>query len=282
MHKSLNGIVVVCCIVWTGTHGECQMITAHRGASYDAPENTMAAFRLAWEQNADAIEGDFRLTKDRRIVCVHDANTQRTCGVNRDISSATLEELQDLDFGRWKDPSFQGERCCTLDDVLLSVPAGKKIYIELKSGVEIIEPLAWVVEKSPIPQSALIVIAFDEHVVTACKERFPGIKVHWLTDFKRGKPDDHVWRPTALEIVAVVNRCKADGVGLKGRRDILNKDFVQQLFDGGIQEFHVWTVDAPVDARFFANLGAIGITTNRPALIRSAFPSKRGTISKDR
>ena len=56
-----------------------QKFVAHRGASQEAPENTLASFRLAWEQGADAIEGDFYLTKDQRIVCLHDANTKRTC-----------------------------------------------------------------------------------------------------------------------------------------------------------------------------------------------------------
>ena len=51
------------------------MIVAHRGASDDAPENTLQAFHLAWLQNADAIEGDFRLTKDEQIVCIHDEDT---------------------------------------------------------------------------------------------------------------------------------------------------------------------------------------------------------------
>jgi len=51
------------------------LIVAHRGASGAAPENTLASFELAWEQNSDAIEGDFRLTKDGVIVCIHDDNT---------------------------------------------------------------------------------------------------------------------------------------------------------------------------------------------------------------
>jgi glycerophosphoryl diester phosphodiesterase len=57
-----------------------QMIVAHRGASYDAPENTLAAFKLAWQQQSDGIEGDFYLTADRQIVCIHDADTKRTAG----------------------------------------------------------------------------------------------------------------------------------------------------------------------------------------------------------
>ncbi len=54
------------------SHQHGPLIVAHRGASYDAPENTLAAFRLAWEQGADAIEGDFFLTSDGQILCLHD------------------------------------------------------------------------------------------------------------------------------------------------------------------------------------------------------------------
>ncbi|MDP7286911.1 MAG: glycerophosphodiester phosphodiesterase family protein, partial [Phycisphaerae bacterium] len=71
-------------------------IVAHRGASRDAPENTIAAFELAWKQGADAIEGDFYLTKDRRIVCIHDSSTKRTARANLSVAKSTLAELRKL------------------------------------------------------------------------------------------------------------------------------------------------------------------------------------------
>ena len=70
---------------------EAQMITAHRGASYDAPENTLASFKLAWEQGADAIEGDFYLSADKQIVCIHDADTQRTAGMKLVVERTPLK-----------------------------------------------------------------------------------------------------------------------------------------------------------------------------------------------
>ena len=73
------------------------MIVAHRGASDDAPENTLEAFRLAWSQNADAIEGDFRLTKDEQIVCIHDEDTSRTCDEKLIVAESTYAELSKLD-----------------------------------------------------------------------------------------------------------------------------------------------------------------------------------------
>ena len=76
------------------------MIVAHRGASDDAPENTLEAFHLAWLQNADAIEGDFRLTKDEQIVCIHDEDTSRTCGKKLIVAESTYAELCQLDASK--------------------------------------------------------------------------------------------------------------------------------------------------------------------------------------
>ena len=66
------------------------LITGHRGASSVAPENTLSAFRTAWEIGCDAVEGDFRLTRDGIIVCIHDSNTQRTTGIDKEISEVSF------------------------------------------------------------------------------------------------------------------------------------------------------------------------------------------------
>jgi glycerophosphoryl diester phosphodiesterase len=113
---------------------KAQLIIAHRGASHDAPENTLASFKLAWEQKADGIEGDFYLTKDGKIVCIHDKTTKRTSGqkVELDVAASTLAELRKVDVGAWKDPKYAGEKMPTLEEVLAIVPAGKVFFIEIK------------------------------------------------------------------------------------------------------------------------------------------------------
>jgi glycerophosphoryl diester phosphodiesterase len=238
-----------------------QLITAHRGASHDAPENTLSAFRLAWEQAADAIEGDFRLSADGRIVCVHDADTKRVAGVNHVVAKTPLAELRTLDAGRWKDPRFAGENLPTLAEVLAAVPPGKRFFIELKTGPEIVPPLV----------EDLAAWRGDPGLLTiiACKRALPAIRAHWLTSFKQDKATG-AWRPAAEQIAVTVKASKADGVGLQGRRQVIDRDFVEQLAAGGVGEFHVWTIDDPDDARAFRDLGAMGITTNRPAFIRGA------------
>src|SRR3954454_13113161 len=105
--------------------GHVVEIIGHRGAASDAPENTLASFRLAWEQQADAIECDVRLSKDVHIVAIHDAETKRTAGVDVAVVDQTLAELRRLDVGRWKDERFAGEPIPTLAEILTTVPVGK-------------------------------------------------------------------------------------------------------------------------------------------------------------
>jgi len=117
-------------------------IIGHRGASHDAPENTLAAFKLGWEQGADAVELDIWLTKDGKIVCLHDADTKRTTGVLKKVAESTLDELRTLDAGTWKDAKWRGEKLPTLTEALAAIPAGKRLVIEIKAGVEILPELA--------------------------------------------------------------------------------------------------------------------------------------------
>lgn len=247
-----------------------QLITAHRGASADAPENTLAAFRLAWEQGADAIEGDFRLSSDGRIVCVHDADTKRVAGVNHVVATTPLAELRTLDAGRWKGERFAGERLPTFAEVLVAVPPGKRFFIELKTGPEIVPVLVEELTSWRGDPKLLTIIAFDADTIAACKRALPAIRAHWLTSFKQDKATG-AWRPSAGQITATVKQCKADGVGMQGQRKVIDEGFVERLTAGGVREFHVWTVDSPDDALAFRALGAMGITTNRPAFIRAAF-----------
>ncbi len=244
-----------------------QMITGHRGASHDAPENTLAAFELAWQQGADAVEGDFYLTSDRQIVCIHDADTLRTTGIKKVVAQTTLEELHKLDAGSWKSAAFGGERIPTFAEVLKCIPQGKRFVIELKTGPEIVPVLAEQLERFKPDPASLQIIAFNADTVAACKQRFPEIEVHWLTSFKR-KNGIGRWQPTAPQIAQTVNRTGADGVGIKGEREVIDEAFIRDLKARGVKDFHVWTIDSVADACFFRDLGAVGITTNRPQWIR--------------
>jgi glycerophosphoryl diester phosphodiesterase len=250
-----------------------QMVVAHRGASHDAPENTLAAFRLAWQQGSDGIEGDFYLTADRHIVCIHDRDTGRTAGVEKPVEQSTLQQLRQLEYGSWKAPQWAGQTIPTFEDVYRTVPPGKVFVIELKSKQAIAPVLAAELKRLHTDDSVrLLIISFDQDTVRACRQWMPHVQAHWLTRLADGSDGPP---PTAEQIARTVRRCGAAGVGMKGNRDLIDAAFIQRLARAGCPEFHVWTIDAIGDARYFQQLGAIGITTNRPAVIGAAIRSRR-------
>ena len=114
-------------------------ITAHRGASVKYPENTMAAFKGAFELGADWIELDVQQTKDRKIVVSHDTNLKRVTGVNKNIIDMTYDEIKELDAGSFFDEKFKDERIPLLEDVLKYViDKPIRLNIELKpTGQEV-------------------------------------------------------------------------------------------------------------------------------------------------
>ncbi|MGI9517699.1 MAG: glycerophosphodiester phosphodiesterase [Pirellulaceae bacterium] len=251
-----------------------QLIVAHRGASHDAPENTLTAFHLAWEQQADGIECDFRMTADGHIVCIHDETTERTAGTNLEVAGSTLEELQQLDVGKWKGPEFTGERIPLLSEVIAIVPADKRIVIELKAGQEIVAPLGQVLAESNLQTEQILVISFRWDTIAAVNSQLPHLRTHLLRDYEP-EGDTGPWTPTSSEIATTIERIGADGLGSEGRRSVFTREFRDALVDEGVEEFHVWTIDDPEDAKFFQELGAWGITTNRPALIRQSLTGDR-------
>jgi len=244
------------------------LVIAHRGASAAAPENTLAAFELAWKMGADGIEGDFYLTRDGHVVCIHDASTKRTAGRDLKVADSDLASLRKLDVGRWKAPKFAGQKIPTLDEVLATVPAGKRIYIEIKCGPDIVPPLKSGLARSRLESDQTIVISFNKAVIQRCKADLPGLKAFWLVGFRRdkaGKPS-----PAVADVLAGLKATGADGLGVGGATGGLATTLAAELKRAG-KEFHVWTIDDAEAARALAECGARSVTTNWPDRIRDAF-----------
>lgn len=245
------------------------LIVAHRGASAEAPENTLAAFNLGWRQDADAIEGDFYLSQDHQIVSLHDASTTRTSGVDWDVRKKTLAELRTLDVGRWKHLDFTDERIPTVAEVVQTIPPEKKLFLEIKDSPRLVPHLKQLATTDPklmsLGKEQLVIIAFDAEVIAASKRELPDRSAFWLTSFKRDDQTGEI-RPSIDEILSTLGRIGADGLDCQAAAHI-DENFVAQIRAGGYQ-FHVWTVDDPAVAKRFADLGVDSITTNVPRLIR--------------
>lgn len=237
-----------------------ETLIAHRGESVDAPENTLPAYRLAVERGF-GFECDLYLSKDGRVFTFHDSSLTRTTGgqnTNRcsDVSWAdTVSKLDVGSWGRWKGSVFAGTPPALLEDVLALARDGRRIYLEVKSGPEIVPVLKAILssQNRATPRNVLF-ISFNRSVCSAIKDVMPEYTVYLLVSPKKG---------TAPQALAEEARAvRADGVDVRFDPDEMDADFVAAVKSEGLS-FHVWTLDElPLVLRAFA-VGADTVTTNR-------------------
>lgn len=260
----MTGLQLTVCLalvlLQVGSGAEMPRIIAHRGASHAAPENTRAAFELAWREGADGIEGDFRLTADGRIVCIHDEDTGRVAARKRVVATSHWDQLARLDVGSWKGREFAGERIPLLADLLAELPDGKWFFIEIKCGPEIVPQLAKVLTGSD--PERIVLISFDEKTVAALRRAIPGFKVHLVSKLKRihraGASKRERKRLEHLDVAGL--QFKHSARVSPGWITTLRKDGYKVA---------AWTVDEASDVRRMQALGIDFITTNRPGATRS-------------
>jgi len=261
--KSKKLYIILSLLVTSSTYASEPLIVAHRGASQKAPENTLPAFNLAWERGADAIEGDFHLTKDGHIVCIHDKNTNKVSNRNLIIKDSLLADLQKLDVGRHKGKKFTGTSIPTISEVFATVPNRKKIYIEIKSDESIVPILIDEIEASELEINQVTIISFSEEAIHAFKSAAPQYQAFWLSSFK--KDESGKISPSIETVLKTLKRIKADG--FSSNKALINEPFINAISDGGY-EYHVWTVDKFKTAKRFKTWGAKSITTNIPGYIK--------------
>lgn len=246
-------------------------IIAHRGASHDAPENTLESFQLGWKQNADAVELDIMLSKDGKIVVIHDKDTKRLAGIDRPVAEQSFEELRKLDVGRWKATNWEGTRIPLFSDVLASIPDGKRLFIEIKSDSAILPELKRELSAAdrPIAQTALI--GFSAKTMADAKQMFPELQVYWIVDIKpnakTGKQS-----PPVEELIRGAKEARVDGLDLSAHESI-DRSYASKIHDAGLK-LAVWTVNDPALARQMINAGVEGLTTDRPGWMREQLQKK--------
>jgi len=237
-------------------------IIAHRGASHLAPENTMASVMLGWEKQAD-VEVDVHMSKDHRIVVIHDATTKRTAGTDVKVEETDFQELRELEVGRFKAEEFAGEPIPLLADVVNTIPPGRKLYVEIKCGPEVLPFLQPLLLESG-KMSQIVIIGFDLETVTASKKLID-VPTYWLKGTEKVKETEE-WIPHDPKLVQTARERGLDGLDVHHAG--VNEEFVRAVKAAG-QKLYVWTVDDPDEARRLVSLGVDGITTNRPEWLRA-------------
>lgn len=264
----LNIIVqLVSSLIMAISNANSAFVVGHRGASFDAPENTISAFELAWEEGADAVEGDFHLTADGEIVCIHDATTKKVADKDLIVKNSTLAELKKLDVGVWKGQQWVGTRIPTLAELFATVPNGKKIYVEIKCGVQILPKLIQEIDKSALEEEQIVVISFDPEVIKEFKLLRPKISANWLLvidEVLGGGLSTDSW--LAIQLLKAI---RADGISTNYQN--VTQEMVSAIKNAGF-EYHVWTVDDVQKAKLLHEFGVNSITTNRPQEIIQVLP----------
>lgn len=249
-------------MAFNGTaQAETPEIIAHRGASHDAPENTVASMKLAWEQGADAGELDVFLTKDGQLAVIHDKDTKRVAGVEKLVADTTMAELKKLDVGRWKNERFAGEPIPTLGEMLATMPKGKRMFVEVKCGPEGVPELLRVLDAAKLPEEATPIISFHADVIAAVKKARPSLTAYWIVSLNRKGE-----QPTAEQLIAKAKEIQADGLDLSASPN-LDAEFAKKVLDSGLG-LYVWTVNDAELAKRMVEVGVQGITTDRPGWLR--------------
>ncbi|MFG2308896.1 glycerophosphodiester phosphodiesterase [Streptomyces sp. NPDC048566] len=253
-------------------------VIAHRGASEEAPEHTLAAYRKAIEDGADALECDVRLTADGHLVCVHDRRVNRTSNGRGAVSALELAELAALDFGSWKnrDESPDWEQLpgtaehtsvLTLERLLeLVADAGRRVEL----AVETKHPTRWAgqVEERLLvllkrfgldaPASAadspVRVMSFSARSLHRVRAAAPTLPTVYLLQFVSPRLRDGRL-PAGVRIAGPSMRI------VRG-----NPGYIERLKRAGHQ-VHVWTVNEPEDVDLCVELGVDAIITNRPRAV---------------
>jgi glycerophosphoryl diester phosphodiesterase len=160
---------------------ERPLVIAHRGHCVDAPEQTVTAYREAVRRGAEMIEADVRMSRDGRLVMMHDATLDRTTSGSGPVSAFTWDELRTLDAGSWFDPEFAGERIPSLDDLFdLAQDASIPLCIEAKGGsAQETRSISLAIAEQIARRDRLhsdVLASFDHAALVAARAATPGVR----------------------------------------------------------------------------------------------------------
>jgi glycerophosphoryl diester phosphodiesterase len=228
---------------------------AHRGASGHAPENTMAAFRRAVELGAHFIETDLQITRDARVIAIHDFTLDRTTTGKGQVHLLTLEQIRALDAGGWfgdrKAGVFSGERVPTLEEILDFAKEHDVIfYLEIKSGP------AWGIEHAVVAalrdrnaSARVVILSFD----TATLDSVHRLDGTMMTGFLCEHPSNDLVERTV----------RAGARQLVARGDLITSAEVEKAHRAGLQVV-AWTINEADQMRRLIATGVDGVITDYP------------------
>ena len=218
-------------------------VVGHRGAAGVEPENTIRGFRYAIELGVDYTECDVHLTRDGRLVVMHDAKVDRTTNGTGAIRELTFDQIRALDAGK-------GEQVPTLEEVLDVMRGQAIVLIEMKGeGVE--EETVRIVREAKMEEQ-VVLTCFHLERIRKAKQLAPELKVGFI-----------VSNPTADSCQQAVD-VEASGIGILYKN--LTRELVEQAHAHGL-DVRAWNPDTEPEMRAMLELGVDGVSSNRPDLL---------------
>jgi len=231
-------------------------VIAHRGASADAPENTIAAFELAIRGGADGIELDVHLSKDDQPVVIHDFTLERTTDGAGPVRQRTVRELKRLDAGGWWAGRFRGQRIQTLQEVFERFRDQTRFWIELKGGSDLYpgieERVLSTMEVYEVLETSLVQ-SFDQDALTRIRTLSPEVRLGTLVNLSPLE--------TFVRVPGVV-------AALCPAAALVTRELVEEMQRAGLDSY-VWTVNEPALMDRLVDWGVSGIITDRPGVLRT-------------
>jgi glycerophosphoryl diester phosphodiesterase len=237
-------------------------VIAHRGASAQAPENTIAAFELAIEQGADGIELDVHLSADDHPVVIHDFTLERTTDGAGPVRRRTVRELKRLDAGAWHAGAFRGQRIQTLQEVFERFRDRTRFWVELKGGSDLYpgieERLVSTLEVYETVERALVQ-SFDLRALARIRALNAEVRLGAL-----------IARPPIETLLQSTEAVHA----ICPRAALVTAENVARMREAGL-DCYVWTVNEPALMDRLVECGVKGIITDRPDVLRARLDAQR-------
>ena len=255
------------------------LTVAHRGASGYAPEHTIPSYKLGEEMKGDYIEIDLQMTKDGKLIAMHDESVDRTTNGTGLVKNYTLQQLKELDAGSWfnekypdkANPAYEGIKVPTLEEVIQTFGKDARYYIETKSpdvypGME--EELLRILEKYDLTgvnerSSKVLIQSFSQESLLKMHQLDPNLPLIQLISYKE---------PATIseEELRELNDY-AVGVGMSASK--IDENYVQQVRNAGLL-IHPYTVNEKEDMARLLDWGVTGMFTNYPDRLHEVIHGK--------
>lgn len=234
---------------------------SHRGESLDAPENTLAAFRLANSRKTDGMECDVMFSSDGVVVVSHDTGTGRLGDRCRVIADTPYAELAEINMSGAFADQFPNERIPTLSEALDCLGPGQEFFVELKSDDPGLVPaIGKILEEKQTRPEQIVIIARNPKLITQSKQTLPGIRALWLPGPVR--------QYTCDELIEELRAMGADGVNASGSNEhLVSAGLVEKLHSLGYLA-GIAVVEHPGQAARIVDMGFDYITSSRAAKLR--------------